>query len=66
MVAVKLDNHSAIRLTGQTAQGPLAIKLNTQQGQSAQGIARLWARQKIKSLLLYNEQQQVKIGRANV
>ena len=60
MVAVKLDNHSAIRLTGQTAQGPLAIKLNTQQGQSAQGIARLWARQKIKSLLLYNEQQQVK------
>lgn len=60
MVAVKLDNHSAIRLTGQTAQGPLAIKLNTQQGQSAQGIARLWARQKIKSLLLYNQQEQVK------
>ncbi|HEA17328.1 MAG TPA: marine proteobacterial sortase target protein [Pseudoalteromonas prydzensis] len=60
MVAVKLDNQSAITLTGQTAQGPLAIKLNTQQGQSAQGIARLWARQKIKSLLLYNQQQQVK------
>ena len=60
MVAVKLDNQASITLTGQTAQGPLAIKLNTQQGQSAQGIARLWARQKIKSLLLYNEQQQVK------
>ncbi|MEH6395041.1 marine proteobacterial sortase target protein [Pseudoalteromonas sp.] len=60
MVAVKLDNQAAIRLTGQTAQGPLAIKLNTQQGQSAQGIARLWARQKIKSLLLYNQQEQVK------
>lgn len=60
MVAVKLDSQAAITLTGQTAQGPLAIKLSTQQGQSAQGIARLWARQKIKSLLLYNEQQQVK------
>ncbi|TMN70980.1 marine proteobacterial sortase target protein [Pseudoalteromonas sp. S1727] len=60
MVAVKLDSQAAITLTGQTAQGPLAIKLSTQQGQSAQGVARLWARQKIKSLLLYNQQQQVK------
>ena len=60
MVAIKLDNQQSISLEGQTAQGPLAIELNTQQGQQAKGIARLWARQKIKSLLLYSEQQAVK------
>ena len=60
MVAIKLDNNAGVTLAGQTAQGPLSIKLNTQQGRPAHGIARLWARQKIKSLLLYNEQEQVK------
>ncbi|MGO2012497.1 MAG: marine proteobacterial sortase target protein [Pseudoalteromonas sp.] len=60
MVAIKLDDQQGITLQGQTAQGPLEIELNTQQGQQAKGIARLWARQKIKSLLLYNDQQVVK------
>lgn len=60
MVAIKLDEQQSISLHGQTAQGPLAIELNTQQGQQAKGVARLWARQKINSLLLYNELQAVK------
>ena len=60
MVAMKLDNNASVMLAGQTAQGPLSIKLNTQQEQPAQGIARLWARQKIKSLLLYNQPNTVK------
>ncbi|MBH0026385.1 marine proteobacterial sortase target protein [Pseudoalteromonas sp. SWN29] len=60
MVAIKLNNAKSVVLAGQTAQGPLSIKLSTQNTSSAQGIAKLWARQKIKSLLLYNEQSAVK------
>jgi len=60
MVAIKLNNVKRVVLAGQTAQGPLSIRLSTQNSSSAQGIAKLWARQKIKSLLLYNEQNTVK------
>ncbi|AQP99103.1 marine proteobacterial sortase target protein [Pseudoalteromonas aliena] len=60
MVAIKLNNAKSVVLAGQTAQGPLSIKLSTQNSSSAQGIAKLWARQKIKSLLLYNVQNTVK------
>ncbi|KTF15749.1 marine proteobacterial sortase target protein [Pseudoalteromonas sp. H105] len=60
MVAIKLSNNEKVTLLGQTAQGPLNLKLNAQQGQNAVGIGRLWARQKIKSLLLYNDKQIVK------
>ncbi|MBZ2192372.1 marine proteobacterial sortase target protein [Pseudoalteromonas arctica] len=60
MVAIKLNNAKRVVLAGQTAQGPLSIRLSTQNSSSAQGIAKLWARQKIKSLLLYNEQSTVK------
>lgn len=60
MVAIKLNNASNVILNGQTAQGPISINLNTQAGSNAKGIAKLWARQKIKSLLLYNSQNAVK------
>ncbi|MBH0049156.1 marine proteobacterial sortase target protein [Pseudoalteromonas sp. SWYJZ19] len=60
MIAIKLNNAKRVILAGQTAQGSLSIKLSTQNSSSAQGIAKLWARQKIKSLLLYNEQSTVK------
>ncbi|MDN3389679.1 marine proteobacterial sortase target protein [Pseudoalteromonas sp. APC 3691] len=60
MVAIKLNNTKRVVLAGQTAQGPLSIKLSTQNSSDAKGIAKLWARQKIKSLLLYNEQNTVK------
>ena len=60
MVAIKLNNAKYVVLAGQTAQGPLSIKLSTQNSSNAQGIAKLWSRQKIKSLLLYNEQSTVK------
>ncbi|MEH6816693.1 MAG: marine proteobacterial sortase target protein, partial [Pseudoalteromonas distincta] len=60
MVAIKLNNAKSVVLAGQTAQGPLSTRLSTQNSSSAQGIAKLWARQKIKSLLLYNEQSTVK------
>ncbi|MBG9989759.1 marine proteobacterial sortase target protein [Pseudoalteromonas sp. NZS37] len=60
MVAIKLNNAKSVVLAGQTAQGPLSIRLSTQNSSSAKGIAKLWARQKIKSLLLYNEQSTVK------
>lgn len=60
MVAIKLNNAKNLVLAGQTAQGPSSIKLSTQNSSNAQGIAKLWARQKIKSLLLYNEQSVVK------
>ena len=60
MVAIKLTNNEQVSLLGQTAQGPLNLKLNAQQGQNSVGISRLWARQKIKSLLLYNDKQIVK------
>lgn len=60
MVAIKLNNTSNVILNGQTAQGPISINLNTQAGSNAKGIAKLWARQKIKSLLLYNSQNAVK------
>ena len=60
MVAIKLNNASNVILNGQTAQGPISINLNIQAGSNAKGIAKLWARQKIKSLLLYNSQNAVK------
>ncbi|WP_350544550.1 marine proteobacterial sortase target protein [Pseudoalteromonas sp. 5-MNA-CIBAN-0065] len=60
MVAIKLNNASNVILNGQTAQGPISINLNTQAGSNAKGIAKLLARQKIKSLLLYNSQNAVK------
>lgn len=60
MVAIKLNNTRNVILNGQTAQGPISINLNTQAGSNAKGIAKLWARQKIKSLLLYNSQNAVK------
>ncbi len=60
MVALKLTADDTISLQGRTAQGPLDIKLNSYQGENATGISRLWARQKIKSLLLYNDKQLVK------
>jgi len=60
MVAIKLNDVKSVILTGQTAQGPLNIKLSAQNSPQAKGIAKLWARQKIKSLLLYNEQSSVK------
>jgi Ca-activated chloride channel family protein len=59
-VAIKLNNASNVILNGQTAQGPISINLNIQAGSNAKGIAKLWARQKIKSLLLYNSQNAVK------
>jgi len=60
MVAIKLNGTGNILLSGQTAQGPLNIKLSAHNSSQAKGIAKLWARQKIKSLLLYNEQSSVK------
>jgi len=60
MVAIKLDKTNNVVLAGQTAQGPLSIKLSAQNSANAKGIDKLWARQKIKSLLLYNEQNEVK------
>ena len=60
MVAIKLDKTNNVVLAGQTAQGPLSIKLSAQNSANAKGVDRLWARQKIKSLLLYNEQNEVK------
>ena len=60
MVAIKLNNARNIVLTGQTAQGPLKITLNAQTNAHAKGVAKLWARQKIKSLLLYNDENAVK------
>ncbi|TMO74512.1 marine proteobacterial sortase target protein [Pseudoalteromonas sp. S3785] len=60
MVAIKLNDTSRITLNGQTAQGPLNIKLSAQNSANAKGIDKLWARQKIKSLLLYNDRQTVK------
>ncbi|MDO6546754.1 marine proteobacterial sortase target protein [Pseudoalteromonas carrageenovora] len=60
MVAIKLDKTNNVVIAGQTAQGPLSIKLSAQNSANAKGIDKLWARQKIKSLLLYNEQNEVK------
>jgi len=60
MVAIKLNDTNQITLNGQTAQGPLNIKLSAQNSANAKGIDKLWARQKMKSLLLYNDRQTVK------
>ncbi|EWS98330.1 hypothetical protein BG00_10225 [Pseudoalteromonas sp. SCSIO_11900] len=60
MVAIKLDTTDAITFTGQTAHGEFKVKLNPQASSKATGIDKLWARQKIKSLLLYNQQSEVK------
>ena len=60
MVAIKLDTTDAITFTGQTAHGEFKVKLNPQASSKATGIDKLWARQKIKSLLLYNQQSVVK------
>ena len=53
MVAIKLDTTDTITFTGQTAHGEFKVKLNPQASSKATGIDKLWARQKIKSLLLY-------------
>ncbi|MCP4586026.1 marine proteobacterial sortase target protein [Pseudoalteromonas sp.] len=60
LVAVKLDGSQHLTLKGQTNSGPMTINLATNNAASGEGIARLWARQKIKSLLLYNEKQAVR------
>lgn len=60
MVAIKLSNDEPITFTGQTAHGQFKVKLNPQVSSKATGIDKLWARQKIKSLLLYNQQSVVK------
>ncbi|GAA0374670.1 marine proteobacterial sortase target protein [Bowmanella denitrificans] len=61
MAAIKLpDSPGDITLTGQTPLGPLHIGLTPTLQSKGDSIARLWARQKIKSLLLYNPEQQVK------
>jgi Ca-activated chloride channel family protein len=60
LVAVKLDGSQHLTLKGQTNTGPLTINLATANAAQGEGIARLWARQKIKSLLLYNEKQAVR------
>ena len=60
LVAVKLDGSQHLTLKGQTNTGPLTINLATANAANGEGIARLWARQKIKSLLLYNEKQAVR------
>lgn len=60
MVAIKLDTTDTITFTGQTAHGEFKVKLNPQASSKATGIDKLWARQKIKSLLLYNQQSVVK------
>ncbi|WP_028835729.1 MULTISPECIES: marine proteobacterial sortase target protein [unclassified Pseudoalteromonas] len=60
MVAIKLDNTDTITFTGQTTHGEFKVKLNSQASSKATGIDKLWARQKIKSLLLYNQQSEVK------
>ena len=48
-MAIKLNDTNQITLSGQTAQGPLNIKLSAQNSANAKGIDKLWARQKIKS-----------------
>jgi len=60
LVAVKLDGSQHLTLKGQTNTGPMTINLATANAANGEGIARLWARQKIKSLLLYNEKQAVR------
>ncbi|QLJ08958.1 marine proteobacterial sortase target protein [Pseudoalteromonas sp. JSTW] len=60
LVAVKLAGNQHVTLTGQTLSGPLNINLSANHAAQGEGIARLWARQKIKSLLLYNDKDSVK------
>jgi len=60
LVAVKLDGSQYLTLKGQTNTGPMTINLATANAANGEGIARLWARQKIKSLLLYNEKDAVR------
>ena len=60
MVAVKLDGSQHLTLKGQTNTGPMTINLASANAANGEGIARLWARQKIKSLLLYNEKDAVR------
>ncbi|UJX24859.1 marine proteobacterial sortase target protein [Pseudoalteromonas sp. CF6-2] len=60
LVAMKLDGSQYLTLKGQTNTGPMTINLATANAANGEGIARLWARQKIKSLLLYNEKDAVR------
>jgi len=60
LVAMKLDGSQYLTLKGQTNTGPMTINLATANATNGEGIARLWARQKIKSLLLYNEKDAVR------
>ncbi|WP_062569542.1 MULTISPECIES: marine proteobacterial sortase target protein [Pseudoalteromonas] len=60
LVAMKLDGSQHLTLKGQTNTGPMTINLATANAANGEGIARLWARQKIKSLLLYNEKDAVR------
>lgn len=61
MVAVKLPSADApVSVQGQTSLGPLQVNLMSTEHNQGDSIARLWARQQIKSLLLYHPQEQVK------
>lgn len=60
LVAMKLDGSQHLTLKGQTNTGSMTINLATANAANGEGIARLWARQKIKSLLLYNEKDAVR------
>ncbi|PAJ73092.1 marine proteobacterial sortase target protein [Pseudoalteromonas sp. NBT06-2] len=69
MVAVKLNqDQKEINVIGQSVNGEFKVKLTTTKMKEGDSISRVWARQKIKSLLLYknshekrdqNTQQQV-------
>lgn len=61
MVAAKLPTENAsVSVQGQTPLGPLLVNLASTEHNQGDSIARLWARQQIKSLLLYHPQEQVK------
>jgi len=54
MVAVKLNKgQKQINVVGQSANGEFKAKLNLVEIKQGDSISRIWARQKIKSLLLY-------------
>jgi len=58
MVAVKLNkDQKQINVIGQSANGEFKAELNVVGIQQGDSISRIWARQKIKSLLLYKNSQ---------
>jgi len=58
MVAVKLNkDQKQINVIGQSANGEFKAELNVLETQQGDSIPRIWARQKIKSLLLYKNSQ---------